>query len=428
MSSDDLYGFVSSDIIKIGNFSIEKPKDISFSKIGLNAKIRLEVIEKSLFINCYAVKGEKEYIVSNHDNIYCDYIIIDNKFYYINLDVSSLNELIEKCSVKIGESINYEEYIYLSKELRKNKIEFEDNIIDRLDELTSSKSNQFLNNLNANLFEYQKSGFNWLKFMVTNNCGCVLADEMGLGKTIQIIALLGYIHEKKHESHFLVVAPVSLLENWRREIEKFYPELKAYIHQGSRRTGFYKKLLEYDVVIISYSNANTDLSMINMIKWDLVILDEAQNIKNPYALRTKTIKNINKNLGIAVTGTPFENHVTDIWSIFDFIMPGYLGTLSNFENTFEDSVVSGYDIDSLIRPLMIRRNTSDVAKDLPERIDIPQPILMTESEAALYENERKVCNLKSISLDMIQSLRMFCTHPLVYNNDIDIKDPIQTST
>lgn len=423
LSASELYNFNNSDKIIINDCIIERPTNIIFSKIGLNAKLKFEIINNNLLISCYAIKGVNEIPINKCNGKFCDYIIIDNRFYYINFDMNLINLLVERCNIEIDKSINYEEYIYLTKELRKNNIKYEDYILDKLDELTESESNAFLNDLHANLFKYQKVGLNWLKFMVSNKCGCILADEMGLGKTLQIISLMGYINCSNCNSHFLVVAPVSLLENWRREIEKFYPKLKVYILQGSRRTGFYGELLKYDVVIVSYANANSDLSMLNMIKWDLVILDEAQNIKNPYALRTKTIKNINKKIGIAVTGTPFENHVTDIWSIIDFIMPGYLGTLNEFEKMYEDSVSSGYDLDLLIRPLMIRRRTSEVAKDLPERIDIPQPILMSEEEAKLYENERKLFDLKKITIDMIQSLRMFCTHPLVYNSEIVNEDP-----
>lgn len=427
LTANDLYGFYNTDVININNYQIEKPNNIFFSKVGLNAKLKIEAINNDIKIKCYAIKGNQEYEIKSHNEEYCDYIIIDNRFYYINFDILTINEILKKYSIKIDVPINYEEYIYLSKELRENSIKYEDYIIDKLDVLTKNDANKFLNNLKTSLFKYQEEGLNWLKFMVNNNCGCVLADEMGLGKTLQIIALMGYLYEKNNESHFLIIVPVSLLENWRREIEKFYPKLATYVHQGSNRTGFYGELLKYKVVLISYSNVISDLSMLNMINWDLVILDEAQNIKNPYALRTTAVKRINRKIGIAVTGTPFENHVTDIWSIFDFIMPSYLGSLNSFENLFEDDINSGYNIDSLIRPLMIRRKTEEVAKDLPKRVEISQPILMTEEEAKLYESKREECNLDNITLDMIQPLRLICTHPLVYNSSNSNKDPIQNS-
>lgn len=232
------------------------------------------------------------------------------------------------------------------------------------------------------------------------------------------------------KAHFLVVCPISLIENWRREIEKFYPSLKVGIHHGSKRTGQYNKLLEYDIIITSYSNAQADLGMLNMIKWDIIVLDEAQNIKNPYSKRSKNIKLLNRETAIAVTGTPFENHMTDIWSIVNFILPTYLGTISKYEKEFIDDIESAYKLEKIITPIMIRRKVKDVAKDLPERVDIPQPIEMVEKEALLYESERKnsiVNEQTNISIEEIQNLRMFCTHPIVYDKELQNIDPITCS-
>lgn len=123
--------------------------------------------------------------------------------------------------------------------------------------------------------------------------------------------------------HFLVVCPVSLLENWKREIAKFYPSLIVNVHYGSKRTGDYRTLLNYDVNIMSYGNAITDSGLLTMVKWNALVIDEAQNIKNPMAKRTKAVKRIKCDVPIAITGTPFENHMTDIWSLVDYILPGF---------------------------------------------------------------------------------------------------------
>lgn len=244
---------------------------------------------------------------------------------------------------------------------------------------------------------------------------------MGLGKTLQIITLITqHINQGKQ---FLIVAPVTLLENWRREFQKFAPAVKVLVHHGSTRTGFYKNFLPYDVVIISYGTATSDLAILNMVKWHLVVLDEAQNIKNPEASRTRAVKNVNRDIGIAVTGTPFENHMTDLWSLVDFIAPGVLGKLSEFTRNYSDTYESALKIESVLSPLMVRRRVADVAKDLPERVNIPEVLLMDDQESLMYENERQniinVLGSKKATLTTLQKLRMFCTHPyLLQENNL----------
>ena len=151
------------------------------------------------------------------------------------------------------------------------------------------------------------------------------------------------------------------------------------------------------------------------------------------AKRTRNIKLLHRDVSVAVTGTPFENHMTDVWSIVDFVLPGFLGNLSQFEKTFSDSTDSARRLEKFISPIMIRRRVSQVAKDLPERIDIPTPIRMTEEEAKFYDSERKnesekLDALNDFNIFTIQKLRQYCTHPLVYNPEIKEKDPISIST
>ena len=161
---------------------------------------------------------------------------------------------------------------------------------------------------------------------------------------------------------------------------------------------------------MSYSCAITDAGLLTMTKWELLVIDEAQNIKNPNAKRTKAIKQIIRDTSIAVTGTPFENHLTDVWSLVD----------------------SAISLEKLISPLILRRRVKDVAKDLPERIDIPLPIIMSEDEARIYEDSRLAEDphqeLKSLQLAKIQRLRTFCTHPCVYDVNYTKEDPTSIST
>ncbi len=270
-------------------------------------------------------------------------------------------------------------------------------------------------NVNATLYPYQDDGWRWLKFMTSQQMGGILADEMGLGKTLQIISLLSDAGQGLPPAlPALIVAPGSLLENWRREIRKFAPHLRVLKHHGARRTGRPGELGGYDVIVTSYDTIIRDSGMFGMIEWPLVVLDEAQYVRNPEAIRTRSVKALRRRTGIAVTGTPLENRLTDLWSIMDFSIPGHLGTQDDFTSSFEDSVEAAARLEELISPVILRRRVCDVATDLPERIDIPQAIELDTAEAEAYERERAAVfaeHGKAASLVALTRLRMFCAHP-----------------
>ena len=322
-------------------------------------------------------------------------------------------------------------YLHLIKAFQEKRM------IEFVDDAGPSLSNRHFSEdtisapLTATLYPYQKDGFRWMKYVTGENCGCILGDEMGLGKTLQIMALLAD-RCSQADHHFLVVAPVTLLENWKREFAKFAPTVTAFIHHGSKRTGRFKDLLAPDVVIISYGTAVSDVAMLNMIKWDVVVLDEAQNIKTPDAARTKAVKRLNRKIGIAVTGTPFENHMTDLWSILDFIAPGFMGTEAEFSSVFDDNSDSAVSIEPILTPLMIRRRVSEVAQDLPERVDIPVVLRMDDREALLYDDQRqRILNDlggKRATLVALQKLRMYCTHPALIDDSFSLADPMKGSS
>lgn len=405
---------------------------IRISKITLDVSLSLEQKDNEIIFNLYAIKAGKKYLLPVIECKTIDYLILNSTCYFFsNFDI--YRDLFKNLEINFSTAISYTKYIELSNELRKANLTFEDNVLKNIEEVKNDDSSFHIYGLKANLFDYQKSGCNWLAFMYRNRCGCILGDEMGLGKTLQVIGLIGYMKEHSSKINALVVAPISLLENWKREINKFYPSMNVLVHHGAKRTGYYKDFLDYDVVVTSYQNCQNDLAVLNMINWDLVALDEAQNIKNPYSNRAKLVKMVNRKMSVAITGTPFENHLTDIWSLTDFVIPQYLGKLNSFKNTYEDSNESASEIENYLSPIMIRRRVADVAKDLPERVDIPQALSMTEEEAQYYDGQRKKYateELKSTRIDKIQGLRMFCTHPSVYKKSevsTDV-DPIKYST
>ena len=245
------------------------------------------------------------------------------------------------------------------------------------------------------------------------NAGGVLADEMGLGKTLQVICALRD-RGGGDAATSLVVAPGSLLENWVREIARFCPDLVALKHHGAERTGSPADLQAPDIIVTSYETAVRDLSLFNMIRWDAVVLDEAQNIRNPDARRTAAVKQIGRKTSIAVTGTPVENRLRDLWSIMDFVMPGYLGDLQDFEARYGDSDTDAAKLEPLVSPLILRRRVQEVADDLPPRIDISEILELDQSEALAYEAVREAVYREhgtAATLVSLLRLRQFCAHP-----------------
>ena len=271
----------------------------------------------------------------------------------------------------------------------------------------------------ANLYPYQKNGISWLRSISDEKLGCVLADEMGLGKTLQVIAVLSY-YTIKWKMPSLVIAPATLLENWRREYAHFSPKSVVYVHSGSERTGFPSQLRNYNIVICSYDTAVRDQGLLGMLEWGFVVLDEAQAIKNPETRRAIAVKGLKRKVSIAVTGTPVENQLMDLWSIMDFTCTGLLGTREDFERNFSNDNQSAEELEALVSPLMLRRRVADVATDLPEKIIISQPVNMSDNEVRDYELLRQQVvdeYGKSANFVSLLRLRQYCTHPLIVQSN-----------
>lgn len=380
---------------------------------------------RSISLSLKVRRGRNIYDLDLIDGRVPDNIVIDDVWYNLYSNYQEVQAVLDKSGISACGEISLGQYIRIKQNAADYlNIEIEDNALQSLAEHPAKNLVYSAPaSLKANLYPYQQQGFQWMRFIVDSQCGCILGDEMGLGKTLQVIALITEL-KQAGRGPSLVVAPVSLLENWRREFEKFTTGISVFVHHGLGRTGLYTDLLGYDVVVISYNTASSDQSLLKMIDWNLLVVDEAQNIKNPGAQRTKSIKRIPCHTAIAVTGTPFENHMTDLWSLMDFIAPGCFGKLSEFEAEFTDDLDGAAKLEPYLTPLMIRRRVSEVAQDLPERIDVPQVLQLTEAEASAYERQREEIlesfNGKNASLPMLQKLRMYCTHPsLIDGNDYD---------
>ncbi|ARB90778.1 ATP-dependent helicase [Legionella longbeachae] len=352
--------------------------------------------------NCIAISNDQ------------DQIVINDKWYPIDIESTNyIRRLLKDNSINPDSFLNLGELIVLRSLAKEIKIIESSNINFDNPSFKSIKDNNEIPGLNANLYPYQKNGTAFLNLISEQNIGCILADEMGLGKTLQIIALL-QLEKVSGRSQSLVVAPATLLENWRREISQFAPGLSIFVHAGANRPGVNEKLQGYDVILISYETMIRDEPLLSTIKWNILVLDEAQNIKNPMAQRTVSVKNLTRRVSIAVTGTPVENKLEDLWSLSDFALPKLLGSLNEFQSQYTDNNDDASQLAPIVAPIILRRRVTEVAKDLPEKIEISQPIIMTKALAEAYERLRLETIReygKAANMVATTKLRILCTHP-----------------
>jgi SNF2 family DNA or RNA helicase len=286
-------------------------------------------------------------------------------------------------------------------------------------------------NLNATLRPYQNRGLSWLVYLESLGMNPCLADDMGLGKTMQIIALM---LAKPQEKAALLVAPTSVVGNWLKEINKFAPSIKAVIHHGNKRkkqTDFTQLVNEHDLVITSYGLIRKDKAMFKAVKWSRLIIDEAQNIKNPSSAQTKVIFSLNADSRIALTGTPIENRLLDLWSIFNFLNPSLLGTQASFRKLFELPVQRNQDpqqsqiLKNRVEPFILRRLKTDKAiiPDLPDKIEQKVYCELSTEQATIYQSivdeitaqmaqsDDDKSSQKVIMLSALLRLKQCCNHP-----------------
>ena len=287
-------------------------------------------------------------------------------------------------------------------------------------------------NLQADLRHYQQHGLNWLQFLREYKFGGILADDMGLGKTVQTLThLLLEKQSGRMTLPCLIIAPTSLMSNWRRETERFTPELKVLTLQGADRKQLFDQINDYDLVLTTYPLLSRDDETLLKHDYHYLILDEAQTIKNPTSIAAQMVRQIKTNHRLCLTGTPMENHLGELWAQFDFLMPGFLSDNATFKKRFRTPIEIYGDSEQRLRlsnrlaPFMLRRTKQEVANELPPKTEIIRSVPLHPKQAALYESirltmEKKVRDAiaeKGLSrshitiLDALLKLRQTCCDP-----------------
>jgi len=341
------------------------------------------------------------------------------------IKVLNFNENIKNNSMKIEKNKS----LYLNEKIKHRNLQFikGTQLLKNIEDTflyINNKNIMVPENLKANLREYQIDGFKWLKSLSVLGFGGILADEMGLGKTVQTIAFL--LSEQNKKS--IIISPTSLVYNWKAELEKFAPSLEVAIVHGEKsdRLKLINKLKDYDIILTTYGTLRMDTELYENIIFDYCIIDEAQNIKNYLAQNTKVIKELKAKVRFALTGTPIENNLLELWSIFDFIMPDYLYSKEIFESNF---IIQGQDnlkeLKLLIKPFLLRRTKKEVLKELPDKIEKKFLVEMTESQKNVYKSYIKLIRdkMKNSSDSRIEvfsyltKLRQICLDPSLVINE-----------
>lgn len=439
-NDDELYELLSSEL-KLFNNNTKITFDNSFNEVTLiesnniealfedgNGKLEfkynVEGIEFSEYKNIFKSleEGEKYYKTKSGRLLNLRDLGIISFFNMVN-NLSyekELNGLLEA---------DFNKAIFLKESIEKNNLDYigGKTVLENISEKLNYRDDNEVkcpNSFNGELRNYQLIGLNYFRTLSNMGLGGILADEMGLGKTVQVIAYL--LLEKGKKS--VIVAPTSLIYNWQDEIEKFAPDLKVAVIHGSKsvREEKLNRSEEYDILLTTYGTIKNDIDFYNKKIFDYCIIDEAQNIKNPKAQNTKVVKMIKAKVKFALTGTPIENNLLELWSIFDFIMPGYLFDEKKFKikyiNKGKDEIE---ELKSLIKPFILRRLKRDVVSELPEKIEIKKYVSMTPKQSVAYKNYIKEVRLKLKSgeedkitiLSYLTRLRQLCQDPSLVNKE-----------
>ena len=308
---------------------------------------------------------------------------------------------------------------------------------DQMSTFSTSENLELPKGVKADFREYQLKGFGWLWFMYKYGLNGILADDMGLGKTLQALTAVQKAKEVDGPMPTLVVAPTTVVFNWENEIQKFAPDLTCLKLQGGERKQFFKKINDYDVVITSYALVRRDIEKLKDINFRYIILDESQNIKNATSQTAQAVKKLQSMHKLALSGTPIENKLEELWSVFDFLMPGFLFSMADFNSHYVNPIMDRQDkvvekrLKLQIYPFILRRMKRDVAKDLPDKVENVAYCELTDDQRDFYmqvlDSTREEL-FRSIEQNGLEKSRMsifsallrmrqICCHPRLYDKN-----------
>lgn len=358
---------------------------------------------------------------------------------YIYVDESDLEKIRKALAIDTLSPIQLLQAA-LTEEYQSATIQLSDEVRALIRELTSQEVIPLPESLQATLRPYQERGFSWMYRNRKIGFGSIMADDMGLGKTLQVITLLLKLKEEGQlqKEKALIVVPTGLLTNWQAEIERFAPSLTTFLYHGAARG---LKEFDADLLLTTYGILRSDVALLKKKKWQVVVIDEAQNIKNQDTAQSKAIRSIPAATHIAMSGTPVENRLSEFWSIMDFANKNYLGTHDWFRKEYSQPIQVFNDTACAARfrkvtaPFMMRRMKSDksIINDLPDKIELDKYARLTQPQAALYEqtlkaamneiegldttNQESLFKRQGLILQMILALKQICNHPTQFLKD-----------
>lgn len=357
--------------------------------------------------------------------------LVAYKNMYILVEEAEAKALIDKVKNPSTENLTRAELLHaaLSGNIKDYEFDYDTAFANILKDLTKIQEVTVPKTLKGSLRPYQENGLRWLYTNTVKGFGTCIADDMGLGKTIQVISLILKLKEENRiKGQSLVVCPTTLLGNWVKELHGFAPSLNVSVYHGPDR-----KLDEKaDIIITTFAVLRIDIEEIKKKSWGLLVIDEAQNIKNPDTSQTLAVKSLKAEFKIAMTGTPVENRLTELWSIFDFINKGYLGSLREFQKRYAVPIEKfkqtnrAEKLKLSISPFVLRRLKTDksVISDLPEKVVLDEYCYLSKTQAALYEStlnsimgqiaEAQGINRRGMIFKLITALKQICNHPFQY--------------
>ncbi|MDR3291364.1 MAG: DEAD/DEAH box helicase [Methanobrevibacter sp.] len=433
--------------LKILNFKVQLPKsleEVTVPKISMDLKPSKKLDKKSdlkkgilnlenlVDFDWKIAMGDRKVSFKEFKKLVKDspsFIKLDNKLYRIN---ERETDIVSKKIKKIPKKLKSNEILQtiLSSTYEDMNVNIDTYFSKVQEEIANYEDVDLPKNINGTLRPYQKRGFSWLVQNMFMHFGSILADDMGLGKTVQVLTTVLHFKNNNYlnEQKVLVIAPTAVLLNWENEIKKFTPDLKSMIYHGDNR----EIDSDRDLIITSYGMIRSDFKVFNDNHWFLIVVDEAQNIKNPSTKQSQLIKKLNCEHRMALTGTPVENRLTDYWSIFDFTNKSYLEGHKKFRTDFVSPIEKDRDLDVLEKfkkitsPFILRRLKTDktIINDLPDKIENEMYCYLTKDQATLYqktidtvlneiENSEGI-ERKGLVLKLIMSLKQICNHPAQY--------------